>query len=138
MKINIVAASFSALLLLFIIAISLWADSGRLGLLNFLAAVPLGDKLGHFFLYGLLTFGLIAANFHRTLTFKRIQRSRLSMFATIPKITIPMLAIVTVEELSQYFIESRTLDAYDMLANILGIGFFSWISLKQKNKFIKL
>ncbi|OUR84652.1 hypothetical protein A9Q77_01300, partial [Marinomonas sp. 42_23_T18] len=41
---------------------------------------------------------------------------------------LAVLVFVTLEELSQYFIETRSLDMFDYLANLFGILCFSWLT----------
>lgn len=86
---------------------------------KFVASIPYGDKLGHFCLFGFLTLG---ANF----AFKLKSYKLLSFNVYIGSIAV--LLLVLIEELSQYFIPSRTLDATDLLADILGVITFSLIT----------
>jgi hypothetical protein len=86
---------------------------------EFVASIPYGDKLGHFCLFGFLTLG---ANF----AFKLKSYKLLSFNVYIGSIAV--LLLVLIEELSQYFIPSRTLDATDLLADIVGIITFSLIT----------
>jgi hypothetical protein len=86
---------------------------------EFVASIPYGDKLGHFCLFGFLTLG---GNF----AFKLKSYKLLSFNVYIGSIVV--LLLVLIEELSQYFIPSRTLDATDLLADIVGIITFSLIT----------
>ncbi len=82
-------------------------------------AIPYGDKLGHLFLFGFLTLGLnIALNYK---TFNLKQR-KIYYGSTIVGVS------VLLEELSQYFLPSRTFDVIDLGADIAGILLFSGIS----------
>ncbi len=82
-------------------------------------AIPYGDKLGHLFLFGFLTLGLnIALNYK---TFNLKQR-KIYYGSTIVGVS------VLLEELSQYFLPSRTFDVIDLGADIAGILLFSVIS----------
>ncbi|MDQ8198145.1 VanZ family protein [Pelagicoccus enzymogenes] len=79
-------------------------------------ATPYGDKIGHFFLAGILT---LTANFlfrHRCWRLARL---------SVPYGSILILAIAIIEEASQYFLPTRSLDIYDALANFAGILAFS-------------
>jgi VanZ family protein len=86
---------------------------------EFVASIPYGDKLGHFCLFGLLTLG---ANF----AFKLKSFTLLSLKIYLGSSVV--FVFVLVEELSQYFIPSRTLDATDLLADIVGIIAFSLVT----------
>jgi hypothetical protein len=86
---------------------------------EFVASIPYGDKLGHFCLFGLLTLG---ANF----AFKLKSFTLLSLKIYLGSSVV--FVFVLVEELSQYFIPSRTLDATDLLADIVGIITFSLVT----------
>ncbi len=74
--------------------------------------LPFGDKLGHFGLWGLLTFIVNLAVPNR-----RVHLAGLA----VPVGTLGLLAIVGIEEASQYWLDNRTLDAADLAANIVGI-----------------
>ncbi|MCP3669358.1 MAG: trypsin [Gammaproteobacteria bacterium] len=82
-------------------------------------AIPYGDKLGHLFLFGFLTLGLNVALKYKTFNLK--QRG-IYYGSTIVGI------VVLLEELSQYFLPSRTFDFIDLGADIAGILLFSIIS----------
>ena len=86
---------------------------------EFVGSIPYGDKLGHFCLFGLLTLGV---NF----AFKLKQYAVISLNIYVGS-TIVFL-FVLIEELSQYFIPSRTLDAADLLADVVGIITFSLVT----------
>jgi hypothetical protein len=44
------------LFIIFIIAVIVLADNGKLGSLHFIYDFPNGDKVGHFILYGIMAF----------------------------------------------------------------------------------
>jgi len=92
---------------------------------KFVANIPYGDKLGHFCLFGLLT---LATNF----AFKLKSFTLASFNIYIGSSAI--FLFVLFEELSQYFIPNRTLDATDLLADIVGIITFSLMT-KFINKY---
>lgn len=80
------------------------------------ASIPFGDKLGHFLLFGLLT---LAANF--VFKLKKITLFSINIYAG----SVIVFFFALIEELSQHFIASRTLDANDFIADIIGIVVFS-------------
>ena len=84
-----------------------------------IAHIPYGDKVGHFCLFGFLSFG---ANF----AFK-LKKFSLGFFKLYWG-SAAVLLFVVIEELSQYFIPNRTLDATDLIADFLGIIVFSFIT----------
>ncbi|MBU2923367.1 VanZ family protein [Colwellia sp. 1_MG-2023] len=83
------------------------------------ARIPYGDKLGHFCLFGLLTLGV---NFAFKLKSYTLISFNIYVGSTV------VFFFVLLEELSQYFIPSRTLDITDVLADILGIITFSLVT----------
>ncbi|MDM5272383.1 VanZ family protein [Sulfurovum sp. zt1-1] len=80
--------------------------------------IPYGDKMAHALLYGmmalLLNYGLKFKSF--SFKWQRIQLGSILIFL-----------FAAIEEFSQYFIASRTFDLYDLLADFIGIVFFSLI-----------
>lgn len=76
--------------------------------------IPYGDKVGHFCLFGVLTF--IATVGLKFKTFG-LASFRINYGAAL------VLLFVIFEELSQAFIPARTLDSMDLLADFFGIGF---------------
>jgi len=83
------------------------------------ARIPYGDKLGHFCLFGLLTLGV---NFAFKLKSYTLISFNIYVGSTV------VFFFVLLEELSQYFIPSRTLDITDVLADIIGIITFSLVT----------
>lgn len=81
--------------------------------------IPYGDKVGHCLLFGTLTF---LANL--TLKFKTIKWESISLYLGSSLVAV----FVLVEEMSQGFIPSRTLDGADLLADGVGIALFSYFS----------
>ncbi|HXE41459.1 MAG TPA: VanZ family protein [Candidatus Baltobacteraceae bacterium] len=108
------------------------ADDGKGGWMFALAhLIPLGDKAGHFLLFGTLSF--LANLLSRA--------AKINLFGiTAMKGSAIVLSIVTLEECSQLFFKSRTFDLLDLTADVLGIWFFSnlaarylrWKSAKLK------
>ncbi|MAH28414.1 MAG: VanZ family protein [Pseudoalteromonas sp.] len=83
------------------------------------AAIPYGDKLGHFCLFGLLTLFINLA-----FKFKTLNVAGRPIYLAV----LIVSTFVILEELSQFFIESRTLDFVDLIADFTGIAIFSAIS----------
>ncbi|MCF8297143.1 MAG: VanZ family protein [Saprospiraceae bacterium] len=84
------------------------------------------DKVGHFVLIGFLAFIL-------NLLFLRRNAKYFN-----PKLLIGSyltFAFSTIEEFSQIFIESRSFNVYDLMANYLGIAFFSLLFFLVFKKF---
>lgn len=104
----------------FILWIIYLANTGQHSVFfEFVASIPYGDKLGHFCLFGVLT---LAANF----TFKLKSFQLLSMEVYLGSLLV--LAFVIIEELSQFYIPNRTLDAFDFIADFIGILFFNTVT----------
>ncbi len=108
-------AGFRWLTLGFVIFLALvfvWADSGALPApLVSLYAFPEGDKVGHFVLYGLLSF-LLALSFPG----RAVRAGRIA----IPASLIAVLTLAVAEELSQAFFSTRSASPLDMAAGWLG------------------
>lgn len=108
------------LFFIFIAWIIYLANTGQSSIFfTLVASIPYGDKIGHFCLFGLLTLG---ANF----AFKLKQLHLFSLPVYIGSIVVFIFIIF--EELSQYFIPSRTLDITDLLADMFGIIIFNFIT----------
>ena len=86
---------------------------------EFVDNIPYGDKLAHFFLFGLLS---LAVNF----SFK-LKVFMLGWFEVYAG-SIFVFLFVLIEEFSQHFIPSRTMTAADLFADIMGIIVFSLIT----------
>ena len=78
-------------------------------------AIPYGDKIGHFVLYGLL-----AMFFDWSFNFK----SRLLFGYNIPFSALVILGFAVIEEFTQILLESRNFDLVDILFDFLGMWFF--------------
>jgi polysaccharide biosynthesis protein VpsQ len=116
----------TVLFTVFILVIIVLADTDRLGLLKIINTLPLGDKLGHFLLYGILAL-LINLTLFRSLP----SRTRTSIAVTSGLI---LALLIGIEEFSQQYFSSRTYSLGDLTASYLGVIFFSWMALKTKNK----
>jgi hypothetical protein len=88
------------------------ADGGRLGRLRGLYDFPYGDKAGHLLLYGLLTFLCLNAFSHLA---PDRRRAGVGVAAVIAGLAV-------VEELSQLWLPSRSADAFDLAASVLGVA----------------
>ena len=109
---------------LFIILIIILADLGKLSILQAVNRIPLGDKAGHFILYGILT---LLTNLTLFGSFPSHSRRRV---AVISGLTLALL--IGLEEFSQRNFSSRTFDLGDLTASYLGVIFFSWLALRTK------
>lgn len=83
--------------------------------------IPLGDKMGHFFLMGTL---VLLVNL--SLRCKKVKIGRF----WIQKGLLIVTPIVLLEEFSQMFIASRQFSMGDILADVLGLLFFTYLSVK--------
>jgi VanZ family protein len=108
----------AVLFFLFIAWIIFSANTGRNNIFfNVVNTIPYGDKLGHFFLFGILTLLLNLA-----LRFKRFR-----LWKRIPLGTVLVSIFVILEELSQAFFPNRTMDVIDLVADAVGIVIFTFI-----------
>jgi polysaccharide biosynthesis protein VpsQ len=112
----------TVLFALFIIFIIILADTGNLGILKLVNRIPLGDKAGHFILYGILTL-LINLTVLRSVPFQ----SRIRVTVMIGLI---LALLIGLEEFSQRDFPSRTFDPADLTASYLGVIFFSWQAVR--------
>jgi len=113
----------TALFALFIVAIVIGADVGRFPQpLKYFYDFPGGDKVGHFILFGLLSFLL--------------NRSALSL---LPKryparlvLTVSLLLsiLVGLEEWSQALFPSRTMSLTDLIASYAGVVSFALLAYR--------
>ncbi len=104
--------------LLVIIMIIVLANQGLLSV-RWLQQLPYGDKIGHFFLIGGLSF-LLNLSFHCSHWYWR----------GVPwlKSSVYLSLLISLEEGSQYFIPQRTFDLGDLAANYAGILLFSYLA----------
>src|SRR5574341_134931 len=109
---------------LFILLIIILADQGRLGILKVINRIPLGDKAGHFTLYGILTLLL-----DLTLIRSFPKRSPSLLVAVMGLI---LILIIGLEEYSQQFFAERTFDLVDLSFSYMGVVFFSWQVLRVR------
>lgn len=104
----------------FILWVLFMANTGQdMLLFEITRRIPFGDKLGHIMVFGCLTLMANLAFKGRVIQFK---------FGSVYWGALAVLAFVTFEELSQYFIATRTFDLLDYFANLVGILCFSWLT----------
>ena len=108
---------------LFILLIIVLADTGNLGMLDFVYYVPYADKVGHFILYGILVLLTNLTLFRALPSQARIRLVILS--------GLTLALLIGLEELSQQHFSNRTFDLVDLSASYLGVIFFSWLALRM-------
>jgi len=100
--------------ILFFITISVIADRGEGSRWwGFIDHIPQGDKLGHVVLIGTMAFLCNLAIVPRP-------RAWLPRFITLT--TLVLLVLLSLDELAQAFIPTRTCDIFDWLANLAGLA----------------
>ncbi len=109
---------------LFMVLIIILADTGHMGALPKVYDFPYGDKVGHFTLFGLLSFVINLSVFEaRPFADKR----RLAVITSL------VLALfIGFEEYSQRFFHTRQSDIFDFLASCAGVTFFAWLAYRLK------
>ncbi len=115
----------SILFLIFVIAIIILADRGSLPpFIRSIYDFENGDKLGHFILFGFLTFFI-------TRTFLSSLPSKSRSWVTLSVGLVIALGIA-LEEFSQIYFSTRTFDLIDLLASFLGVLVGGWAAYKIK------
>lgn len=94
----------------------------------FLDKIPYGDKFGHVILFGTLCFLC-------NLAFPNFRLRFLPRFVTTT--TFVLFILISLEEISQAFIPSRTCDINDWLADLLGLGIGQTASVLIRRKQIR-
>lgn len=108
---------------LFILLIIVLADVGVLSrTLRFLHAVPFGDKVGHFILYGILALLINLALFR-----SRPGQNRIPILI---KTGMILGLLIGLEEFSQQYFANRSFDPVDLAFSYLGLACFSWVAFK--------
>jgi VanZ family protein len=118
-------AVFIVLLILIIIIANLGLGPS---FFPFIYLIPGADKIGHFFLMGILSYLI------NSLLKSRVLRLLSKEFLVGSLI---VLVVVTIEELSQLFLENRAFSVIDLLFDYAGIIIFGRISAFISNKQIK-
>ncbi|HUI88200.1 MAG TPA: VanZ family protein [Anaerolineales bacterium] len=109
----------------FIVFIIIAADTGHIGRLGKVYDFPNGDKVGHFVLFGLLSF---------VIDLSVLEARPLADKKRLVVLTNFLVALfVGLEEYSQRFFPTRTADIFDFLASCAGIICFGWLAY-QLNK----
>jgi hypothetical protein len=104
----------AGLFLLFMLLIVTIANRGEGGeWWAFLHHIPCGDKLGHVGLMGMLCLLCNLALTPRRFRF---------LPACVTRVTLILFALITLEELSQMFIPTRSCDPIDWLADLAGLA----------------
>ena len=125
MKFLPVSLAFVALLL----ALTVLADTGRLGPLQEVYSYRYGDKAGHFVMLGVVTLLVDLALLQVT--------ERRNPFALIATAGLAIAALISLEEMSQLWIPRRNPDVFDLLASHAGIVAASLIALSLKGQVSK-
>jgi polysaccharide biosynthesis protein VpsQ len=108
---------FTSAFIAFILWVIYMADLGRPTKFHVLImSIGHGDKIGHFFLFGILA---LFANL--ALKLRRVKLGALSVYTG----SLFVFAFATIEEASQLYFPERTLDIVDLLAGALGIFVFN-------------
>jgi polysaccharide biosynthesis protein VpsQ len=117
----------AATFLILIAIIILLADSGRMpDFLTNLYNFPNGDKVGHFFLIGIMSF---LANIGILALFPSRNPNRL-ILAT----SLVLALLAAIEEWSQQFFPNRQASLFDFLSSLAGIVFFAWLARQWKGQ----
>ena len=112
---------------LFLIAVVIIADLGYdAKWWPFIDRIPYGDKLGHIGLFGTLGFLCNLAYPSRRFGCRPF---------LVTTTTLVLLALISLEEISQAFIPARSCDLFDWLADLTGlaIGQLAAIALKSRS-----
>lgn len=120
-------AALAVLFALFMLAITLIADSGNADRCwGFVGDIPYGDKAGHLVLMGMLAF-LCNLGFppRRNDGYRRL----------ITTTTLVLLVLLTAEEITQAFKPHRTCDLMDWLADLLGLALGQKAALGTMRRF---
>lgn len=106
------------LFILFMLGVILLADLGSLpSPVAILYRFPNGDRVGHFILFGILTF-LVNSAFPR--------RVRI-MHVDVYQGSLIIATLATLEEISQLFFSYRTFDLIDLTFTLMGIASADWL-----------
>jgi len=81
-------------------------------------SLPYGDKIAHATLYGVMAWLL---NYGLNFKSYRVWGFNLQLGAIL------VLTFATLEEISQYWLPSRSCDAWDFVADLVGVVVFSWM-----------
>lgn len=104
---------------LFLAWIIVTSDRGSCTICGVVKSIPLGDKVGHLVLYGVLTFVI---GFLR-----RWPKLSLGGVSVLRPSSV-LLVLVALEEASQMFFPARTGDLFDLIASWLGVFAGDWLA----------
>ena len=82
-----------------------------------IGSIPNGDKLMHGLLYGIMA---LLLNYGLNFKSKKIFRFNMQIGAII------VLTFAGLEEITQYWLPSRTCDVFDFVADVIGVVLFSF------------
>jgi VanZ family protein len=117
---------------IFIVVIVVLADMRHLGFLYAVYDFPFGDKVGHFFLFGLLSL-VVNLSVLGSASGPLIQ-SQVDNKSKVVKASLILALFVGLEEFSQRWFPARTSDLFDLSASYLGIAVFAFVALKKKTR----
>ena len=86
--------------------------------------IPNGDKFMHGLLYGVMA---LLLNYGLNFKSKKIFGFNMQIGAMI------VLTFAGLEEITQYWLPSRTCDVFDFVADVVGVVCFSFLVKKEKN-----
>lgn len=89
-------------------------------IINYVAAWPNGDKIGHFVLFGSVAFCAVIAS--------RYKKINLGQYLPVYLASVVVGVLVIIEEISQMWFTTRTFEFADIAANLLGITMFSLLA----------
>ena len=106
--------------IVFLIFVVIIANLGLLpSFFPFIYQIPGGDKIGHFFLMGLLSLFVNIA-----LKTKKVRLLSKNILLG----SLIVMAVVTIEEFSQIFLEYRSFSIIDLLFDFFGIIIFGYLA----------
>ncbi|WOH36777.1 VanZ family protein [Thalassotalea fonticola] len=119
----------AALFFTFLCVVLFMANTGQQSIvMDIKNSLPYGDKVGHIFMYGSLTF---LANY--AFKFRYFGNIKMNQYGAVL-----VLLFSTSEEFSQIFIATRTFSLFDLTANLTGIAVFTLLSIylgKQSSRY---
>ena len=111
----------------FILWIIYMANTGQYTpFFGWVRSIPYGDKIGHVLIFGLLTLGGNIMS-----RFKTVRLAKIHIYLG----TLIIASFAFFEELSQHFMANRRLDMGDLLADVIGISLFTFISWLVSKKY---
>lgn len=87
---------------------------------------PMGDKLGHLILFGLLDFFLTSA------FLSALQNRNSNRVALLVGLILAL--IIAAEEFSQQYFSARTFDLADLIASYVGVFVGGWVASRMKKR----